>query len=895
MLLACLLLHPNEPVAADRLVDALWGERPPPSAPKLLQVYVSQLRRALGDGRVETRASGYLVRAEPEQIDAGRFELLLAEGRQALAEGNPALAASRLRRALELWRGPALADIPSADFAGGEASRLEGLRLDCLEERISAELELGRHEEVLAELTALASEQPFRERLAGMLMLALYRAGRQSEALEVYRTVQRRLGDELGLEPGSALRELERAILQQDPVLEGSTAPSERTASVPAPLTPLVGRERELGELRDLVRRRDVRLVTLAGAAGSGKTRLALALAHSSGGDFANGSAFVEVASVRAPELVVPAIAHELGVTETAGQSIAATLGAWLSARELLLVVDNLEHLVEAATALVELAVAAPHVTLVVTSRRVLHVSGEHVFPVHPLPLEDAVELFVERARSLRPGFELTGDVESAVREICRRVDGLPLAVELAAARTRALAPRALLARLATRLSVLNAGPRDLPARQRTLRETLDWSANLLSDRERRALAGLALFPGGCTLAAAEAVCDADLDTVSALVDHSLVHRVERDGEPRFTLLETVREYALERLAGVADGEDLPRRHAEWYLALAEAAEPELTGENQTSWFATLEAEHDNLRAALAHLATPDAPDTRLRLTIALTRFWYVRGYLTEARRWLADALAEDGEQPAALRRRALTAASAVALLQGDYAAATELAEQSLGAARETGEPVYVANALSNLGAIVLAAGDHERAGALLEEAVPLARETGDTRITALAVNNLGDHALTVGDYERAGPLFEESLALLRARGDTANIARALFNLGAVSLKLRRPDDSRRYLVESLALCDAAGDKEDLAWCLEGFAALAAEEGDGERATLLLGAATTMLDAMGAALKPFERQLHEGTEATARSALGPAAFESARSRGAALGLAETRELALSAS
>jgi predicted ATPase/DNA-binding SARP family transcriptional activator/Tfp pilus assembly protein PilF len=891
-LLTCLVLRAGEPVATDRLVDALWGERPPASAPKLVQVYVSQVRRALGNGMLETRAPGYLVRAAPEDIDARRFERLFAEGREALAAGNAALAVARLRRALDLWRGPALADVAWADFAAGEASRLDELRLDCIEEWIAAELELGRQDHVLAELAALVGEQPFRERLARLHMLALYRAGRQPEALEVYQEVRRQLGDELGLEPGAALRELQQAILRHDSELAAPTAEAPRVGSLPVPLTPLVGRDRELAELRELVVRPEARLVTLAGAAGSGKTRLALALAHACDADFANGSALVELASVHEPDLVVPAIAHALGVTDSAGRTIRATLAGWLAGRELLLVLDNLEHLVEAAPALVELAAGAPHVTLVVTSRRVLHVSGEHVYPVQPLGLDHAVELFVQRARSQRPGFVLTDDVRTAVREICRRVDGLPLAVELAAARTRTLAPGALLERLSRRLSVLSGGPRDLPARQQTLRETLDWSANLLSDGERSALVGLALFPGGCTLPAAEAVCDADLDAVAALVDHSLVSRVERDGEPRFTLLETVREYALERLADAADLGELARRHAEWYLALAEAAEPQLTGENQTSWFATLEAEHDNLRAALAHLAVAGAQETSLRLTIALTRFWYVRGYLTEARRWLDAVLADAADQPVDLRRRALTAASAVALLQGDYAAAADLSERSLAVSREAGEPLYVANALSNLGAIVLAAGDHDRAGALLEEAVPLARETGDARITALAVNNLGDHALTVGDYERAGPLFEESLALLRARRDTANIARALFNLGAVSLKLGRHGDARRHLRESLALCDAAGDKEDIAWCLEGFAALAAAEGDGTRAALLLGAATTTLDAMGAALKPFERQLHEDTEGAARAALGSQAFEATRAHGAALPLAEAGELAL---
>jgi predicted ATPase/DNA-binding SARP family transcriptional activator len=890
-LLASLLVRANEPVATDSLVDALWGERPPRSAQKLLQVYVSHLRRALGNSAVQTGAAAYRLGLEPGQLDAAVFEQLLAEGRRAHAEGNPALAVSRLRRALALWRGPALADVRDVEPAAAEATRLEELRVDCLEECLAAELDLGRHAEALAEIAALAEEEPLRERPAALLMLALYRSGRQADALDAYRRTRAVLSEELGLDPGTRLRELELAILQRDPSLAAPAPAPERrdAAAVPTPLTSLVGRASELSELRRLVLRPDVRLVTLAGAGGSGKTRLALALAESCGEDFANGVVFVEVSALDDPSLVLTVIASSVEVAETAGEPIGTTLARWLATRELLLVVDNLEHLVEAAPVLVELASQAPRLKLVVTSRRVLHVSGEHVFPVLPLAEDDAVELFVQRAGAQRPAFRLTPEVEPAVREVCRRVDGLPLAIELAAARTRTLAPRALLDRLRARLTVLGSGPRDLPARQQTLRETLDWSANLLEDVERRALARLALFPAGATLAAAEAVCEADLDTVSALVDHSLVQRVERDGEPRFGLLETVREYALERLS---PGDDLGRRHAEWYLTLAEEAEPELTGEKQAEWFARLEAEHDNLRAAIAFLDAADDPELHLRLVIALTRFWYVRGYLSEARCELDRALVEEHGQPPNLRRRALTAASAVALLQGDYAGATELSERGLEAARTIGEPLYVANALSNLGAIVLAAGDHGRAATLLEEAVPLAREAGDTRIAALAINNLGDLALTVGDYERAEPLFEESLALLRERGDTANIARALFNLGAVALKLGQLDDARNKLHESLELCDVAGDKEDLAWCLEGVAALAAAEAEGERAALLLGAATATLEAMGAALKPFERQLHDGTEEAARALCGAEAFEAARGRGASLPLEEARRLAL---
>ncbi len=446
------------------------------------------------------------------------------------------------------------------------------------------------------------------------------------------------------------------------------------------------------------------------------------------------------------------------------------------------------------------------------------------------------------------------------------------------------------------RLSVLGGGAHDLPARQQTLSATLDWSYELLTDDERRFLARFSVFPAGATLEAAAAVClagdeDEALALVETLHDASLLTVQELGGGVRYRLLETVRQYSADRLRELGD-EDTTRRHAEWCLALAEAAEPELTGDRQGRWFATLEAEHDNLRAALAYLDATRQKALQLRLVVALSRFWYVRGHLVDARRRLDEALADAAEQPASLRRRALTAASATALLQGDYEAATRSAEAALVAARESGDSRFVANSLSNLGAIVLAAGDTARAALALEEAVALAREVGDTRIAALAINNLGDLALTTGDYERAGPLFEESHALLEARGDTANLARSLFNQGAVALM--RGDDRAAlgHFRDGLVLASETGDKEDIAWCLEGLAALAARSRDGERAATLLGAAGALLSQMGADFKPFERQLHETTEQQAETLCGQAGHTAARERGTGMVLAEAVDFAL---
>jgi tetratricopeptide (TPR) repeat protein len=478
------------------------------------------------------------------------------------------------------------------------------------------------------------------------------------------------------------------------------------------------------------------------------------------------------------------------------------------------------------------------------------------------------------------------------VREICRRVDGLPLAVELAAARISSLTPRALLERLEQRLTVLTGGPHDLPARQQTLRETIDWSVGLLTDDERTALSRLSVVRAGATVEAAEAVCETRLDVLSTLIDHHLVRRTLTQGGSRLWLLETIHEYAAELLATDPAAVHRTRaRLADWCLALASEAEPHLSQDRQTEWLELLETEHDNLRAALDHLESSGAAERQLALAVSLSRFWYVRGYLAEGRGRLEHALDATADQAPEQRRRAFTAAASFGLLQGDHAAAIRFADEALAAAREEGNARFVANALSNLGAILLAAGDRDRAGSTLDEAVERARAAGDERIAALAINNLGDFALTIGDYERAQPLFRESLALLRARGDVANVARSLFNNGAVDLMLTRVAAAAELFHESLALCRTTGNREDSAWSLLGLAATNVAAGDGERGAILLGAARTVLTQMGADFKPFERHLDEVTEERSRALLGTSGHEAALKRGSSMTLDDALDVA----
>jgi tetratricopeptide (TPR) repeat protein len=463
------------------------------------------------------------------------------------------------------------------------------------------------------------------------------------------------------------------------------------------------------------------------------------------------------------------------------------------------------------------------------------------------------------------------------------------LAIELAAARAKAMTLREIAGRLDDRFRFLVSWRRVSPARHQTLKQAIDWSFDLLSQSDQVFFASLAVFAGGFTLESAAALSNGDemqaLEAVTRLVDASLVAVEMTEAASRYRMLETVRQYAETSLREAGEIEAARDAHAAYFRDLAQRAEPELSGADQALWFERLDAEHANFVSALDHLADDGRnAESLLEFTVALTRFWYVRGHLIEARQALERALAASPSAPTLLRRRGLTAVASITLLQGAYGEATRFAEASLLAARESGEDRLIANGLSNLGAIVLAAGDPGRAGDLLGEAVALARTVEDTRILALALNNLGDHALTVGDYARADPLFSESLALLQARGDTSNVARSLFNLGAVALMTDHVDLAESRLRDSLAASRQAGDQEDLCWGLLGLAAVAAARAEAEKAALLLGAATTVLTRMGAEFKPFERQLHEQTEARVIELLGHETYESARVRGGSLSL-----------
>lgn len=863
-LLISLLLRANEAVATDRLVDALWGGTPPASATKLVQVYVSQLRLALGDRALETRSPGYVLTVEPEDFDAARFERLLADGREALAEGNPQLAASLFRRGLALWRGPALADAAYAHYATTEATRLEEVRLIALEERIGADLEAGRHQEVLAELTALVAEHPLRERLRAHLMLALYRSGRQADALSAYRDARRTLDDRLGIEPGEELRALEREILRQDPKLAAPGRTEKSASPLPAPLTPLVGRARELDQLRRLLSRDEARLVVLTGAGGSGKTRLALEAARTVEPTFANGTAFVELAPVRDGGLVVSTIARALDVQEVPGAEPLETLVDAVRARELLLVVDNAEHLREDAPVYVQLLSRCPRLTILVTSRGVLHLSGEHVFPVLPLPEEDAVELFRQRSRAVDPAFELTDDNEPAVREVCRRVDCLPLALELAAGCIRTMTPQALLERLVSRLTVLTGGPRDLPARQQTLRETLDWSTNLLDEGTYQALVRLAVFPGGATPEAAKAVCGADRATLETLVDHNLA----RYADERFGLLETIREYGLELL-----GDERPRieqAHAAFFLRLVESFP--LRGPAAAENMRTLDREVDNIRAAVDVAVSSADTETELRLVGVLWRYWWVRGYLQEGRARAEGALARSTDAQSGARLRALYGAAGLAWAAGDYAAATRFGEELLASARVARSDADELAAHNVLGTIALNEHDFASAEQHFTKAIALSEKLDSDWDLVTAKLNLGVTMLDSGRPQAAVPVLEDVLAYHSQHDIGEGVGFARLNLAHAAYLLDDLHAAREHFEEARSAFAAVGFRAHVGHALQGLAAVEARSGSFEKAACLLGRAETVLADVGASQDGFAPALPAEAEASARAELGDAAF-----------------------
>jgi predicted ATPase len=531
-----------------------------------------------------------------------------------------------------------------------------------------------------------------------------------------------------------------------------------------------------------------------------------------------------------------------------------------------MLLFDNFEHVIEAADGVAGLLAACPRLDMIVTSREPLHITGEHEYPVPSLTRQEGVNLFRTRARAVKP--DVAGD--EAVPEICRRLDDLPLALELAAARVKALSPAQILARLEQRLPLLTGGARDAPERQRTLRATIEWSYELLTDEERSLFARLAAFRGGCTLEAAEEVLDADLDALQSLVDKSLL----RQSAERFWMLETIREYAAERLEEAEDGEALRRRHAEYFLRLAEEAEPHLTGPQQAPWLAALEAEHDNFRLSLDSLRRAGLGADELRLVGALMRFWYVRGHLREGSGRCEEALSVHDDQSDA-RVKALFGAGLLAHRLGEYEHASALMHERLMLARRLDDEEGVASSLIGIGLNAQGLGDYERAEAAYAEGVAVARAGGYLWVLGIGIGNLADISLEQGDYAQARARFEESLGLFREVGDERKVVENLVGLGIVASRQGRRDEGEALLHESLEYAEALVDKELAIWCLEELAVLAVSVGAAERAARLVGAIETLREETGHAAQIEERRLDQQTRNELVSKLGEERFAAA--------------------
>ena len=838
-LLAFLLLNANRAVSSDAVIDAVWGaERE--GAAKRLQMAVVRLRKALEpldrpDGpRLRTVRGGYLLSVEPGELDAERFAGSVREGRRALEVGEPARASELLTEGLAMWRGPPMAEVSFEDFAQAEVRRLEELRLVALESRIDAELALGRGVEVIAELEGLLAEQPTREHLASQLMLALYRSGRQSAALEVYQRTRTHLANELGLEPGPALKALQSQILEQDPALgtdeqsevaieagtkHGGPAeihPDGRSfgrSNLPIPVTSLVGRSEEISRALEMLAGRQVRLLTLCGPGGAGKTRLALEVAAATVSRYRDGVWLVPLAPIPDQALLVAEVSRVLEVGPVSGEPRERALVSALAGRELLLVLDNFEHLLDAAAVVADLIAAAPRVDVLATSREPLRIRGEQRMEVPPLPLRDAVELFLARAKAVRPDLTVDQDDRAAIERICDRLDGLPLALELAAARVAVFGPRQLEGRLAERLA-LPEGPRDLPERQRTLRATIGWSYQLLDPGERRALARLSPFIGGVRIDAAEPIWGAGADEeLISLAEKSLLRRREDpDGAPRFWMLETVRTFAVERAMVDGLGDEVADRHAEYFCALVEHAAPYLHGTDQRHWLDRLESEHANLRAALDHLSAHD-PGQALRLAGSLVWFWELRGFRIEARDRLTQVLGSTppGEPG---RGRALVAAGRLASRAGDFATAKSLLLEALPITRQEGHQRLTVLALADLGWGAGAIGDESEMATLYEEAIATARAAKDDWALGLALNGYSSSGPMRAAPERARPMVEEALAVFRRIGDTAGVAHAASTLGELAMDVGDLEVAERLISESIESAREIDNRPSLAFGL---------------------------------------------------------------------------------
>lgn len=909
--MARLLIDQGRVVTADRLIEDLWRGEPPDSARHALHVYVSRLRKSLGhDGaRLEHHGAGYRFSVEADELDASRFEQLATEGRAALARHDTDQAIAHLRKALSMWRGAALTEFADEAFAREEAVRLDELRLTTLEQRLWAELELDGDGNVVEELQALVAQHPFRESFWEQLMLALYRSGRQAEALRTYQRARASLAEELGIEPGPALRQMEERILAQDPSLELALGAVSDGPPRQLPLlrTSFVGREPELSLGAELLDRS--RLLTLTGAPGSGKTRLALRLAIDHESQFLHGTFFVPLAAVTNPRLIDTTIARVLGLRETPGESAWGAVQAFLRDRVVLLILDNFEQIIRSAPRVGELIDAAPGLTIMVTSRSPLGLSGEQEFPVPPLRVPsvddlpgiselatyDAVALFVARSRAADPNFGLNAENAAAVAAITAGLDGLPLAIELAAARIKLLTPQDLLGRLERRLTLLTEGPADTADRHRTMRDAIAWSHELLEPDEQALFRRLGVFLGGFTLEAAAAVADLPdeniLDGVSSLLAQSLLHRPVDVGQARFAMLEMMREFAMEELASAGEEKKTAGRHARYFLRLAEEIEPQLSQEPQGVGMKRLSSDLANLRGALRHFLESGNPDLGLRLASSIWRFWQSSDQLNEGREWLDSLLAHPKTSDGA-RAQGLTAFAGLAYWQAEYDQALARYEEALDLYRAADDQVNEADTLYSMSLTANWKGDLDAGERFADEAQLAFEKLGTREGIGRAIMARAFVLWRRNDLAAARDLWEEGLVISRETGDMALAITQLVGLASLTFHLGDPEEAMRIVLDGVREATELQNAHVTVWMLDFVAAFAASSAP-EASVRLAGAVDALRQEAGGGILPESLDVVDARSATAHL-LSSADSDRAWAQGRGLSLqeaaAEARQL-----
>lgn len=877
-LLADLLVHEGRSVSADRLSYDLWGDRLPRDPSGALQNKVWQLRRSLEDaepgGRdlVVSRPPGYLLRVDPDAVDARRFQTLITRARET---ANPRTKAALLADALALWRGAALADLGDEEFARPAIARLEEQRLVALEDRAEVMLDLGEHSLLVGELGDLVAQHPLRERLRAAQMRALYRSGRQSEALETFDELRKLLAGTLGLEPSPELVALRQMILEQDLALDAIPTPittvAQHLTNLPAALTQLIGRRDAIVQVRALLDAS--RLVTLNGIGGVGKTSLAVAVAREVTDTYPDGVWLVELAPLDRsadPDAktlygdVVDLLATVLGVRdETTSANIAGNkpvplkdrLVDALRTKQLLLVLDNCEHLIEPVAKLSEMLLkAVPGLRILATSREPLGIAGERLWIVPPLLLPDlqerfdrtrleqfsAAQLFVTRATAAAPGFSLDEDNVDAVRAICQRLDGIPLALELAATRVRALGVHEVAARLEDRFHLLTVGRRGAPPRQQTLRAAISWSWELLTELEQAVLRRLSVHIGGFTLRAAEEVCAGDgveaayvMDLVAHLVDRSLVAVTAAAVDSRYRMLESVTAYCAERLHEAGEFERVQYRHIQYYTELAERALPHLRGLDQRRWLHRLDAESANLRKALDATTTRRDADLALRLVNALAWYWFLRGRLGEGNRSLAMALTIEGETSPANRAKAMAWRAGFAMRTGDPTYQLEESDTVLSLFEGINDPHGQAVATWFLGFTQIGFGDQGSCEERVNRALAIFHGLGDRWGIAAALSTRATQAVLRGGLPTIQQDGEQSAALFREIGDGWGQLQATDALAVLAEVKGEYEQASRLHRDGLRIAETLGLWTEVSTKLSGLGRIALLKGNYPQATEL--------------------------------------------------------------